>query len=228
MQVLVNEDDLPTRAMLRFVLEKHGGHQVSEVESAERALALLNERPFDLLVTDLLLPGLSGLELVRRVRRVSSLPIIVVSGCGEIADRVRALRTGADDYVVKPFDPAELAARAEALFRRSRMKMSVVGAGVVRAGDLSIDLARNVVTIAGRGQIRLTPTEARVLLRLAHAPGDVHTRAELAEAVWGADAPVSPAAINTYIADLRRKLEGGVGSKHLLQTVRGAGYRLAV
>jgi DNA-binding response OmpR family regulator len=227
MQILINEDDLATRRMLRFVLEQQAGQSVTEAESAEASLALLAEGRFDLLVSDLVLPGMDGLELVRRVRRVSSIPILMISGRGEIADRVRALRTGADDYLVKPFDPSELAARVEALLRRSRQSARVDAAGVLQAGALSIDLVRHVATVAGRRPVRLTPTEVRVLLRLARPLGEVRSREELAQAVWGDSQAASLGAINTYIADLRRKLEQERGRPRLLQTVRGAGYRLS-
>ena len=232
MRILINEDDLPTRKMLRFVLEQQGGHAIVETESAEAALELLaaggRDGGFDLLATDLVLPGMDGLELVRRVRRRSSIPILMVSARGEIVDRVRALRTGADDYLVKPFDPSELAARVEALLRRSRQVSRGIEDGVVRAGDLSIDLTRHVASLAGRGTFHLTPTEVRLLLRLARPPGEVHSREDLAEAVWGEPQAASAGAINTYIADLRRKLEPSPGRPRLLQTVRGVGYRLSV
>src|SRR5438067_896155 len=171
MEILLNEDDFATRKMLRFVLEQQAGQSVTEADSAEASLALLTERRFDLLVSDVVLPGRDGLELVRRVRRVSSIPILMISGRGEVADRVRALRTGADDYLVKPFDPSELAARVEALLRRSRQTTRSDSNGIVRAGDLAIDLTHQIATVAGRGTVRLTPTEARVLLRLARPAG---------------------------------------------------------
>jgi DNA-binding response OmpR family regulator len=227
MQILIHEDDLATRKMLRFVLEQQAGQSVTEAESAEASLQLLAEGRFDLLVSDLVLPGPDGLELVRRVRRVSSIPILMISGRGEIADRVRALRTGADDYLVKPFDPSELAARVEALLRRSRQSTRVDAAGTLQAGALSIDLVRHVATVAGRQPVRLTPTELRVLLRLARPLGEVRNREELAQAVWGDSQAASLGAINTYVADLRRKLEPERGRPRLLQTVRGAGYRLS-
>lgn len=227
MQILVNEDDLATRKMLRFVLEQQAGYAVTEAGSSEATLQLLAEERFDLLVTDLLLPGLDGLELIRRVRKRSAIPILMVSGRAEIADRVRGLRTGADDYLAKPFDPSELAARVEALLRRARQTARGELAGVIQAGDVQIDLMHQAATVGGRGPIHLTPTEVRVLLRLARPLGEVRSRTELAEAVWGHAAAPSTEAINTYIADLRRKLEPDPARPRLLQTVRGAGYRLS-
>lgn len=227
MDILVTEDDLANRKMLRFVLEQQAGHRVTEAASAEAALGLLAEHRFDLLVSDVVLPGADGLELVRRVRRVSSIPILMVSGRTEIAERVRTLRTGADDYLVKPFDPSELAARVEALLRRARIAPRNEQTGLVRAGEVCLDLTRHVATVSGGPPVRLTPTELRLLLRLTRPPGEVHSRDELAEAVWGGAQTASASAINTYIADLRRKLEPGPGRPRLLQTVRGAGYRLA-
>jgi DNA-binding response OmpR family regulator len=228
MQILVNEDDLATRKMLRFVLEQQAGHSVTEAESSEAALQHLAGSAFDLLVSDVMLPGTDGIELIRRVRRFSSIPILLVSARGEITDRVRGLRVGADDYLVKPFDPSELAARVEALLRRSRYTARGDLSGMVRVGDIQIDITRQLATVADRGPIHLTPTEMRVLLRLAQPPGQVRSRAELAQAVWGDEQSPSTEAINTYIADLRRKLEPEPGRPRLLRTVRGSGYRLAV
>jgi DNA-binding response OmpR family regulator len=180
------------------------------------------------LLSDLLLPEADGLELIRRVRRISNVPILMVSGRSEVADRVRALRIGADDYLVKPFDPAELVARAEALLRRARQAAPADTAGVIKVGDVSIDMMRQLATVNGGTPIHLTPTEVRVLLRLAKPPGQVRTREEIAQAVWDDTLAASTTAINTYISDLRRKLEPGVRRPRLLQTVRGSGYRLAV
>jgi two-component system response regulator MtrA len=223
MQILIHEDDESTRDVLR----EQAGHALTKADSAEAALALLAQRRYDLLVTELHLPDADGIGLLRRVRRLSSIPILVVSGRAAIADRVAALRSGADDYLVKPFDPSELEARIEALLRRARHMTAADSPGLVKAGDISIDLARQVATVAGRGPIRLTPTELRVLLRLARPPGEVRSRAELAQAIWGDGSTASIPAINTYIADLRRKLERERGAPRLLQTVRGIGYRLA-
>jgi DNA-binding response OmpR family regulator len=226
MQILVNEDDLATRKMLRFVLEQQAGHTVTEAESTEAALRLLSEQAYEMLITDLVLPGLDGYELVNRVRRHSPIPILVVSGRASIADRVRALKTGADDYLVKPFDPSELSARVEALLRRSRNTARGDLSGVVKVGSLTIDVTASTATIAGRQAVRLTPTELRLLLRLARPAGEVRTREELAKAIWGDGPPASTGAINTYVADLRRKLEPDDDSGGLLETVRGSGYRL--
>jgi two-component system KDP operon response regulator KdpE len=227
MQILVNEDDLATRKMLRFVLEQQAGHSVTEAESSEAALRLLADQAFEMLITDLVLPGLDGYELVNRVRRYSPIPILVVSGKAGISDRVRALRTGADDYMVKPFDPSELSARVEALLRRSRQTPRGDLSGVIKVGSLTIDVTASTATVAGRGSVRLTPTELRLLLRLARPAGEVRTREELARAIWGDGPPASTGAINTYIADLRRKLESSGEAGALLETVRGSGYRLS-
>jgi two-component system KDP operon response regulator KdpE len=226
MHILINEGYVGSRKTLGSVLER-AGHAVTQADSSRATTALLAKQHFDLLITELALPDADGLELVRQVRERSAIPIMIVSSRAEIADRVRSLRLGADDYLVKPFDPSELMARVEALLRRSRQLEALESTGVVKAGDVSIDLVRHVATVAGRGPIRLTPTEVRVLLRLARPPGEVRSRAELAQAVWGDAQAASTGAINTYIADLRRKLEPLSGRSRLVQTVRGVGYRLA-
>jgi DNA-binding response OmpR family regulator len=227
MEILIVEDDLATRKLLRFVLEQQAGYGVIETESAAVALKLLSRRQFDLLISDVILPGVDGLELVRRVRQRWPLPILMVSGRAEIPVRVRALRSGADDYLVKPFDPTELTARVEALLRRVRRTASDRDRTIVQASDVSIDLERQVAWVAGRAPVRLTPTELRLLLRLTRPLGEVHSRLDLAEAVWGQGRVASTAAINTYIVDLRRKLERAGARSGLLQTVRGVGYRLS-
>ena len=227
MRILVTEDDLATRKMLRFVLEQQAGHSVAEAELAEAALSALAIHPFDLLIADLTLPVIDGFELIERVRQRWSIPILTISGRGEVAERVRALRIGADDFLAKPFDPAELVARVDALLRRARQTVKSDATGLIQAGRLSIDLTRQCAQVDNSRTVRLTPTEVRLLLRLAHPPGEVRTRAELAQALWGPEPSASGSAINTYIADLRRKLEPGAPRPRLLQTVRGLGYRLS-
>ena len=225
-RILIRVDDVATRDLLRRVL-RQAGYALAEADSAEATLTLLSQGRCDLLVLELLLPQDDGMKLLPRVRQLSSVPVLVVSDHAAIDDRVFALRTGADDYLVRPFDPSELEARIEALLRRARQLSVADSAALVKAGDISIDLSRQVAIVAGRGPIRLTPTELRVLLRLARPPGEVRSRAELAQAIWGDGSTASVPAINTYIADLRRKLERQRGAPRLLETVRGIGYRLA-
>jgi DNA-binding response OmpR family regulator len=229
--------DLPTLALhdfpaqrrwLRAALDGVPSYELLEVSETPSLLAWLEEGRIDLLVTELLGPNRTWPAFLSQVRRRSALPILIVSNRCTTADRVQALRAGADDYLLKPYEPSELAARVEALLRRARQRSAQPTPELLRAGELSIDMTRHQVTLAGREPVRLTPTEARVLMSLARQPGQVRSRAELARAVWGECQLASTGAINTYIADLRRKLEPVATRPRLLQTVRGAGYRLSV
>jgi two-component system KDP operon response regulator KdpE len=227
MRVLIAEDELATRKMLRFVFEQQAGHSVDEAESGGQALGKLDEQPFDLLLTDLSLPDLDGLELIRRVRRVSSIPIMIVSARTAIPERVRGLKSGADDYVVKPFDVTELLARADALLWRARRVPKLEG-GLLSAGDLTLEPGQQVVDVRGGVRVRLTPNEYRVLYRLARSPGQLVTRAELEAVLADGPSEDAPGGLNTYISTLRHKLETDPDNPSLIETVRGRGYRLAV
>jgi DNA-binding response OmpR family regulator len=227
MRVLIAEDELATRKMLRFVFEQQAGHSVDEAESGGQALGKLDEQPFDLLLTDLSLPDLDGLELIRRVRRVSSIPIMIVSARTAIPERVRGLKSGADDYVVKPFDVTELLARADALLWRARRVPKLEG-GLLSAGDLTLEPGQQVVELRGGLRARLTPNEFRVLYRLARSPGQLVSRAELEAVLADGPSEDAPGGLNTYISNLRHKLETDPDNPSLIETVRGRGYRLAV
>jgi DNA-binding response OmpR family regulator len=227
MRVLIAEDELATRKMLRFVFEQQAGHSVDEAESGGQALGKLDEQPFDLLLTDLSLPDLDGLELIRRVRRVSSIPIMIVSARTAIPERVRGLKSGADDYVVKPFDVTELLARADALLWRARRVPKLEG-GLLSAGALTREPGQQVVEVRGGVRTRLTPNEFRVLYRLARSPGQLVTRAELEAVLADGPSEDAPGGLNTYISNLRHKLETDPDNPSLIETVRGRGYRLAV
>ena len=206
--ILVTEDDRSTRKLLRLVLERQDDVWVTETTTTAGAIGLLATAPFDLLITDLVLPGPDGFELISAVRHHSSIPILVISNRGDVAERVRALRLGADDFLGSPFNHAELIARVHALLRRSR-QTTTSSPAMVSAGRLSIDLRRQCARVDGARTVHLTPTEVRLLTSLADASGAVRTRAELAQALWGPAPAASASAINTYIADLRRKLEPG-------------------
>ncbi|MCC7103693.1 MAG: response regulator transcription factor [Chloroflexi bacterium] len=228
MKVLIAEDDLATRKMLRFIFEQQGGHAVAEADTARLALEMLIAEQVDLLVADLILPDLDGFDLIRRVRRTSNVPIMVVSARAHLPDRVRGLKCGADDFLAKPFDVAELLARADAILRRSVRVPRVERDDQLKVGGLLLDKPNQVVELNGRLRVQLTPTEFRLLLHLAKTPGEVRTRRELEQAVAGDPHGVSESALNTYISNLRQKLESDPARPRLIQTVRSRGYRLAV
>jgi DNA-binding response OmpR family regulator len=179
------------------------------------------------------MPGEDGIALCRRLRSRTSVPILLVSALGDIQSRVRGLQAGADDYLPKPFDVTELLARVDALLRRSRLQPRTSTAGILKVGDLTIDLTSHVVAIrAPRSiprRVELTATEFKLLLVLARAPGRTFTRHELETALWGApgaDPAVGPNTLSASISDLRERLEVEPRHPRYLQTVRGVGYRL--
>jgi len=233
--ILVVDDDLTTRKMLRFVLEQQAGHRVVEAEDATAALRHLDEAmsPFDLAMIDVVMPGIDGLELCRRIRATSNLPIIVVSARGDIQSRVRGLQLGADDYLPKPFDPSELLARVEAILRRSARAARTDTDGRLRVGEVTLDLTQHQVEVreprGGRRSVQLTPTEFKLLLILARAPGKAFSREELQSSIWGGAAEPDPesaySTVNAYVSGLRDRLELDPKCPRYLVTVRNIGYR---
>jgi len=229
--ILVVDDDLTTRKMLRFVLEQQAGHRVVEAGDAVEAEQALNEEQFDLAMIDVVMPGIDGLELCKRIRATSNMPIMVVSARGDIQSRVRGLQLGADDYLPKPFDPSELAARVEAVLRRSNRSARTDSAGRMRLGDVTLDLTEHKVELRDprgvRRDVHLTPTEFKLLLVLARAPGKAFSRLELQKSLWGAggDHDDSYSTVNAYVSGLRDRLETDPKNPRYLVTVRNVGYR---
>jgi DNA-binding response OmpR family regulator len=216
--------------MLRFVLEQQAGHSVQEAEDAEHAQQALATTPCDLALIDIVMPGVDGLELCKRIRATSNLPIIVVSARGDIHSRIRGLQLGADDYLPKPFDPAELLARADAVLRRSARSARTDTDGRMRVGDVTLDLSQHQVEVrearGARRSVQLTPTEFKLLLVLARSPGKAFSREELQTSLWGdADATTSGSTVNAYVSDLRDRLERDPRNPRHLVTVRNVGYR---
>ncbi len=222
-KVLIVEDEPALSEMLRYNLEAEGfGVTVAETgEAAE--LALSEERP-DLVLLDWMLPGVSGIELTRRMRarpETRGVPILMLTARGEEGDRVRGLATGADDYVVKPFSVPELMARVRAILRRAAPDRV---AEVLKWGDIELDRAAHKVTRGSR-QVRLGPTEYKLLEFLMEAQGRVLSRSQLLDGVWGRDAFVDERTVDVHIRRLRKALIRGRESDPI-RTVRGAGYAL--
>jgi DNA-binding response OmpR family regulator len=229
--ILVVDDDLTTRKMLRFVLEQQAGHRVVEAEHAAQAEQCLAEERFDLAMVDLVMPGIDGLELCKRIRATSNMPIMVVSARGDIQSRVRGLQLGADDYLPKPFDPSELIARVEAILRRSTRTARPDSDGRMRIGDVTLDLTEHKVELreprGTRRKVQLTPTEFKLLLVLARTPGKAFSREELQSSIWGvsSDPEASYSTVNAYVSGLRDRLEPDPKNPRYLVTVRNVGYR---
>jgi two-component system, OmpR family, phosphate regulon response regulator PhoB len=220
-RILVVEDDGAINMMLRYNLEAEG-FSVEVVESGEAAeVSLAEERP-DLLVLDWMLPGLSGIELCRRLRAgktTRGLPILMLTARGEEGDRIRGLTTGADDYVTKPFSPAELTARIKALLRRSDPERL---ADKIVAGDIELDRDAHRAVRNGR-ELRLGPTEFKLLEHFMRTPGRVLSRNQLLDSVWGRDVYIDERTVDVHIGRLRKSLVRGK-ERDPIRTVRGAGY----
>jgi len=222
-RVLIVEDDKDIVELVRYNLEKEG-YQTAVAADGLTALSTLRRAPPDLVLLDLMLPKLPGLEVCREIRRDQSLnrlPILMLTARGEEADRVVGLEMGADDYVTKPFSPRELVARIKALLRRTEPASDAEKP--VECRGLHIDPASYRVTRSGQ-PIALSTLEFRLLYFLARRPDRVFTRDQLLDAVWGTDRFVTPRSVDVYIRRLREKVEADPEKPEYLKTVRGAGY----
>jgi two-component system, OmpR family, KDP operon response regulator KdpE len=222
-RILVVDDEPQIRRALRVALRANG-YDVAEAETGGEAVdAVALDRP-DLVILDLALPDLDGVEVCRRLREWTQLPIIVLSAHGDDQAKVRALDEGADDFVTKPFSVPELLARMRVAIRHAS-RVNPEGDQVVRAGDIEIDLARRVVTRAG-AEVHLTPTEYGLLRYLAQHADRVITRGQLLRAVMGPGYADATGNLRVYIVGLRKKLEADPSQPRLLVTEPGVGYRL--
>ena len=220
--ILAVEDDERIRTAVRLALEDEGW-DVEEAESGERALEIFTGGPFDVVLIDLMLPGIDGFELCRSVRRNSDVPIIMVTARTDTHDVVAGLEAGADDYLTKPFEPKELSARIRALLRRIRP--SSPGHTHLRFGDLEVIPDEGVVRKDGT-EVHLTKTEFRLLVELASSPGRVHSREHLLEKVWGYDYFGDGRLVDVHVRRLRTKVEADPAMPRHVVTVRGLGYKL--
>jgi two-component system alkaline phosphatase synthesis response regulator PhoP len=221
--ILVVEDEPKIAQLVRDYLV-HAGFQVATAADGRGALrAATRERP-DLIVLDLRLPDMDGLDVTRAIRQSSSIPIIMLTARGEETDKLVGLELGADDYMTKPFSPKELVARVRAVLRRQAFAQ--MGGETLRVGDLVIDRGRMRATVAGR-PVGLTATEFQLLAALARAPGRVFTRAQLLDRLHGVALEAYERAIDAHVKNIRRKLEPDPHQPRYLLTVYGAGYKLA-
>ena len=222
--VLVVEDEPRIADLARDYLQ-HAGFDVRQVGDGHAALESVGRDRPDLVILDLGLPGLDGLDVVREVRRTSSLPIVILTARDDEVDKLLGLELGADDYVTKPFSPRELVARVRAVLRRSEQAPPASGERI-RTGDVELDLPRMRVSVAGR-PVELTATEFALLTTLARQPGRIFTRSQLLDAVHGVAFESYERAIDTHVKNLRRKLERDPRRPRYIQTVYGVGYRFA-
>lgn len=221
-RILVVEDESDIRELLIYNLEAEG-FDASGASDGEEALRALKEESIHLVVLDLMLPDMSGLEICRHIRRDSSLarlPVIMLTARGAEVDRIVGFELGADDYVTKPFNIREVVLRVKAVLARSGASAAAAGQAL-RRGALAIDPAQHEATVEGR-PIPLTATEFRLLHHLAARPGHAQNRDELLDMIWGEDKFVTPRTVDTYVRRLREKL-GPAGE--MIETLRGVGYR---
>ena len=245
--ILVVDDELPIIDLVRGYLEREG-YAVHAVGDGPSAVAAVRDLAPDMVILDLMLPGFDGVEACRRIRAFSDAYILMLTARSEEIDRVVGLSVGADDYLTKPFSPRELVARVKALLRRPRTLPSVAG-GVAQGGSpvmtgppaagtaiapgsvngptgLVVDVPRRTATVDGE-RVALTTTEFEILATLARDPGVVVSRQALLDAVWGVDFVGDDHLVDVHVANLRRKLGDDAEAPRFIETVRGAGYRLA-
>ncbi|RKS09282.1 DNA-binding response OmpR family regulator [Nocardiopsis sp. Huas11] len=218
-RLLLIEDDPMVRRGLELALSRHG-HGVRTADTGEEGLELFLSAPPDLVVLDVMLPGMGGFEVCRRIRAVGDTPVIILTALGDDFDVVGGLAAGADDYVVKPAQPTVLDARVRAVLRRS----SGEAGGARVHGDLRIDTTALTVSLRG-GPVSLTPTELRLLLVLSRSPGRVFSRQQLLEEVWEHDYLGDSRLVDNCVQRLRAKIESSDADPRYVQTVRGFGYR---
>jgi two-component system phosphate regulon response regulator PhoB len=221
--ILIVEDEEALTLLLRYNLETQG-YEVETMARGDEADTRLKEGTPDLVILDWMLPGLSGIELCRRLRarpETRQLPIIMLTARGEESERVRGLATGADDYIVKPFSVPELLARVNALLRRASPERV---ADVLSFGDITIDREKKRVSRSSQA-IDLGPTEYRLLEFLMERPGRVFSREQLLDGVWGSDIYIDERTVDVHVGRLRKALNRG-HSDDPIRTVRGAGYAL--
>ncbi|MBN2083651.1 MAG: response regulator transcription factor [Anaerolineales bacterium] len=223
--ILVVDDERKITNLVRDYLVR-AGFQVLTAADGREALDAARERKPDLLVIDLGLPDIDGLDVTRTLRRESPVPMIILTARDEETDKILGLELGADDYMTKPFSPKELVARVRAVLRRSEMSIQGSPSDMVRAGDLEIDLARHQVRVKNQ-EVELTATEFELLAVMARQPGRVFTRAQLLDAIHGVSFESFERAVDSHVKNLRRKIEPNPQEPVYLIMVYGVGYKLA-
>jgi DNA-binding response OmpR family regulator len=223
--ILVVDDEPKIVQIARDYLE-HAGFAVVTARDGKTALASFRASKPDLVVLDLGLPEMDGLDVTRTLRKDSNVPIIMLTARGEETDKLVGLELGADDYVTKPFSPKELVARVRAVLRRGDAASANAGAEIIRNGDLTLDIPRMSVTV-GERSVDVTPTEFQLLATLARQPGRIFTRAQLLDAVRGVAFESYERAIDAHIKNIRRKIEPDPHAPCYVLTVYGVGYKFA-
>jgi DNA-binding response OmpR family regulator len=222
-RILLVDDEQSIQTLLSYPLRKDGYHVTSALDGGE-ALQRFEEGRFDLVILDVMLPRLDGVEVCRQLRSRSQVPIIMLTAKGSETDKVAGLEVGADDYITKPFSMREFRSRVKAALRRSRMAIDPPGDELIASGDLTIDFDRRMVTLREE-EVKVTYVEFEILGALARSPGRVLSRETLLEHVWGDSEYRDPRTVDVHIRHLREKLEQDPKEPEFLFTVRGVGYR---
>jgi len=222
-RILLVDDEQSIQTLLSYPLRKDGYH-VTSAQDGREALDRFAEARFDLVILDLMLPKLDGVEVCRQLRSRSQVPIIMLTAKGSETDKVAGLEVGADDYITKPFSMREFRSRVKAALRRSRMAGERHDVERIEQGELEVDYGRRMVTLRGE-EVRVTYVEFEILGALARSPGRVLSRETLLEHVWGDSEYRDPRTVDVHIRHLREKLESDPKEPEYLFTVRGVGYR---
>ncbi len=223
MRILLVDDEKNISTVLKAYLQQEGFHVTTAVNGLV-ALTLFKENSYDLVLLDLMLPGLSGEEICKEIRKISSTPIIMLTAKVEEEDRIKGLTLGADDYISKPFSPREVVARVKAVLRRTRDETSLLADVITYDNGLTIDNAHYEIRV-GEEVVPLTPTEFKILGALAKYPGRVYSRSQLVEIVQGHDFGGDERVIDAHIKKLRQKIEKVPSDPKIVLTVYGVGYK---
>lgn len=224
-KILVVDDDPAISEMLTIVLESEGLQPIPITDGNDAVAAFEQHNP-ELILLDLMLPGMNGVDICRAIRRDSNVPIVMLTAKTDTVDVVLGLESGADDYITKPFKPKELVARIRARLRRTE----TTSTEIIEVGDLHVDVSEHTVTRrspdGGPGEeLSLTPLEFELLVEMARKPGQVHTREELLEKVWGYRHASDTRLVNVHVQRLRAKIEHDPEDPQIVLTVRGVGYK---
>lgn len=227
MRVLIVDDDPPSLKMTAFLLSEEG-YEVITADNGLDALRLVEQAMPDLAILDVMMPGLDGLQVTQRIRKNMNLPIIILSAKGETADRVSGLDVGADDYLAKPFEPAELLARVRSVLRRADAFTFGEPQSALAIGGIQLDPITNTARLPDEAKVELTPIEFRLLHCLMRNPGRIVTHDQIISNVWGYDYDGYSNQIAVYVRRLRMKIENDPDTPHYILTVRGLGYKFAL
>lgn len=225
MNILVVDDEPINTKLVQFILSEEG-YDVTTVDSPRGAFAVLQKQLPDLILLDVSMPQMNGFDFYRRLHEQEfDVPVIFVTAKGELEDKLQGLRMGADDYIVKPFDPAELLARVQTVLRRYRKATAQATGQVLRTGAFEFNIADLQVSLPDKRSVLLTPREMKILVTLAGRTGQIMPRDDLLSAVWGNDYLGESNIVEVYIRRLRRKIESDPANPQYIQSARGVGYK---